>query len=243
MSKLDLKRMQPKTLIPLIVGGVLLFGAIAWFVLVRPQSSEIKKLKGQEAAIQQQIDDQRAQTAAARAVPKIHFADVYRLAKAMPDRVDMPDLLLELSALARSSGITFDSIAPGTSQPLGGYTVVPVAVTFEGNFFNIADFIYRLRTLVDVHNTQLQATGRLFSVDTVQFTEAEQQFPRIRAELLIDAFVYGDASQTAGAGAAPAASSTEPTSTETTSTDTTQTETTSTTSTEPTASASGPGVP
>jgi Tfp pilus assembly protein PilO len=243
VTKLDLKKMQPKTLIPLIVGGVLLFGSIAWFVLVRPQSSEIKKLKSQEAAIQQQIDDQRAQTAAARAVPKIHFADVYRLAKAMPDSVDMPDLLLELSALARSSGITFDSIAPSTSQPLAGYTVVPVAVTFEGNFFNIADFIYRLRTLVDVHNSQLQATGRLFSVDTVQFTESEQQFPRLRAELLIDAFVFGDVGQTGGGGDAPAATSTETTSTETTSTDTTQTETTSTTSTEPTASASGPGVP
>jgi Tfp pilus assembly protein PilO len=238
MRKLDLKKMPPKTLIPLIVGGVLLIGAIGWFVLVRPQSSQIKELKSQQAAIQQQIDDQRAKAAAARAVPKIHFADVYRLAKAMPDRVDMPDLLLELSQLARETGITFDSITPGTSEQLAGYTVVPVAVTFDGNFFNLSDFLYRLRTLVDVHNTQLQATGRLFSVDTVQFTEAEQQFPRIRAELLIDAFVYGDAVQAGSGGAAPTAAPTGTTSTETTST-----ETTSTTSTEPTASAAAPGVP
>jgi type IV pilus assembly protein PilO len=241
--KVDLKNLQPKALIPLIVGGVLLVGLIGWFVLVRPQSSQIKSLKAQEAAIQQQIDDQRAKTAAARAVPKIHVADIYRLAKAMPDSVDMPDLLLELSQLARATGITFDSIAPGPSVPKGGYTVIPVTVTFDGNFFNLSDFLYRLRTLVDVHDSRLEATGRLFSVDTMQFSEAAQQFPRIRAELLIDAFVYGDAATTGGSGVGSDGSSTDTTSTDTTSTDTTATDTTATTSTEPTASASAAGAP
>ncbi len=241
MSKVDLKNLQPKALIPLIVGGVLLIGAIGWFVLVRPQSSQIKHLQAEQATVQQQIDDQRAKTAAARAVPKIHVADVYRLAKAMPSNVDMPDLLLELGQLARETGITFDSIVPGTAEALGGYTVIPVTVTFDGNFFSLSDFLYRLRTLVDVHHSRLDATGRLFSVDTLQFSEAEQKFPRIRAELLIDAFVYGDAA-TAG-GSAVTSSSTAATSTGTTSTETTPTDTTATTSTEPTASASAPGAP
>jgi type IV pilus assembly protein PilO len=243
VSKVDLKNLQPKALIPLIVGGVLLVGAIGWFVLVRPQSSQIKQLQAEQATIQQQIDDQRAKTAAARAVPKIHIADVYRLAKAMPDTVDMPDLLLELGQLARETGITFDSIVPGTAQALGGYTVIPVTVTFDGNFFSLSDFLYRLRTLVDVRDSRLEANGRLFSVDTLQFSEAEQKFPRIRAELLIDAFVYGDAATAGGSGVTSSGSSTDTTSTGTTSTETTSTDTTATTSTEPTASASAPGAP
>jgi type IV pilus assembly protein PilO len=236
VSKVDLKNLQPKALIPLIVGGVLLVGAIGWFVLVRPQTSQIKHLQAEQAAIQQQIDDQRAKTAAARAVPKIHVADVYRLAKAMPSSVDMPDLLLELGQLARETGIAFDSIVPGTAEAVGGYTVIPVTVTFDGNFFSLSDFLYRLRTLVNVHHSRLDATGRLFSVDTLQFSEAAQKFPRIRAELLIDAFVYGDAATAGGPGVT--SSSTAAASTETTSTDTT-----ATTSTEPTASASAPGAP
>jgi type IV pilus assembly protein PilO len=243
VSKIDLKNMQPKTLIPLIVGGVLLIGLIGWFAMVRPQSSQIKQLKAQEAAIQQQINDQRAKTAAARAVPKIHVADIYRLAKAMPDSVDMPDLLLELSQLARETGITFDSLAPGTSTAKSGYTVIPVTVTFEGNFFNLSDFLYRLRTLVDVHDSRLEATGRLFTVDTMQFSQAAQRFPRIRAELSIDAYVFGDATTTGGSGVGSDGSSTDTTSTDTTSTDTTATDTTATTSTEPTASASAAGAP
>jgi type IV pilus assembly protein PilO len=222
------KKLTPPVLIALVVVGVLVFGLMGWFVLVHPQGAKLKALKAEEASVQQQIDDTRQKTAAARSAPKIHVADVYRLAKAMPDRTDMPDLLLELSQLARDTGIQFDSIEPQPSTALGSYTVIPVTVNFNGNFFNLADFLYRLRTLVDVHNARLDATGRMFSVDTLSFSEATQKFPRIQAQLLIDAYVYGSLpGATQGVAAAPAA--TDTTSTDTTSTDTTATTTTTTT--------------
>jgi type IV pilus assembly protein PilO len=237
VNKPETKKLKPPVLIALVVVGVLVFGLAMWFALVHPQGSNLKKLKAEEASLQQQIDDQRAKTAAARGAPKIHVADVYRLAKAMPDKTDMPDLLLELSQLARDTGIQFDSIEPQAAVGGAGYTVVPINVSFTGNFFNLADLLYRLRTLVDVHNARLDATGRLFTVDTLTFTEAPQHFPRIQAQLVIDAFVYGNIpGGTAGVGSAP-------TSTDTTSTDTTSTDTTSTTSTDSTASASAPGAP
>jgi Tfp pilus assembly protein PilO len=236
VKKPEAKKLKPPVLIAIVVAGVLVFGLAMWFALVHPQSSKLKSLTAEAATLQQQIDDQRAKTAAARGAPKIHVADVYRLAKAMPDKPDMPDLLLELSQLARDTGIQFDSIEPQAAVSVSGYTVVPINVSFNGNFFNLADLLYRLRTLVDVHNARLDATGRLFSVDTLTFTEAPQHFPRIQAELVIDAFVYGSAPGAAGVGSAP-------TSTDTTSTDTTSTDTTTTTSTDSTASASAPGAP
>jgi hypothetical protein len=226
---------NPPVLIALIVAGVLVVGLIGWFALVRPQAGQVKKLKAEQTAIQKQIDDQRQKTAAARSAPKIHFADIYRLAKAMPNKTDMPDLLLELSQLARDSGIRFDSITPAAAETVGAYSVIPISVTFSGNFFSLADFLYRVRTLVDVHNGGLEATGRLFSVDTLSFAESPLKFPKIQAELLIDAFVYGTAAATPGAGVAPAAAPTDTTSTSTTPTDTT--------STEPPASASAAGAP
>ena len=238
MKKPDGRKLQPSVLIALAAVGVLVFGAALWFGLVHPQGAKLKELKAQTSTLQQQIDDQRAKTAAARGAPKIHVADVYRLAKAMPDKTDMPDLLLELSQLARDTGIQFDSIEPQAAVTGAGFTVVPINVSFTGNFFNLADLLYRLRTLVDVHNARLDATGRLFSVDTLTFTEAPQHFPRIQAQLVIDAFVYGAIPGAAGVGGAPAA--TDTTSTDTTSTDTTAT---TTTSTDSTASASASGAP
>ena len=185
------KSLPPGALIGIIVGAVLVFGLAGWFLLVRPQGAKVTSLKAQATEAKAKIDAYHQQVAAVRAAPKIEVADVYRLAKAMPDRLDMPDLLLELSQLARDTGIRFDSISPQAVAPIGSYAVVPISVMFQGNFYNLADFLYRLRSLVSVHAGRLDATGRLFSVDTLTFNESTLKFPQIQATLVIDAFVYG----------------------------------------------------
>ena len=185
------KSLPPGALIGIMVGAVLVFGLAGWFLLVRPQGAKVTSLKAQATEVKAKIDAYHQQVAAVRAAPKIEVADVYRLAKAMPDRLDMPDLLLELSQLARDTGIRFDSISPQAVAPIGSYAVVPISVMFQGNFYNLADFLYRLRSLVSVHAGRLDATGRLFSVDTLSFNESTLKFPQIQATLVIDAFVYG----------------------------------------------------
>jgi hypothetical protein len=127
----------------------------------------------------------------------------------------MPDLLLELSQLARDTGIRFDSISPQPNALIGSYTVLPISVTFQGNFYNLSDFLYRLRSLVSVHAGRLDATGRLFSVDTLTFNESTLKFPQIQATLVIDAFVYGTG--------VPAVATPPPTTTTTTTSTTTET--------------------
>ena len=213
--------------IGVVVAGFLVFGLAAWFLLVHPQSGKVSSLKRQSQDVQEKIDAYRQQVAAARSAPKIEVADVYRLAKAMPTKTDMPDVVLELSQLARDTGISFDSISPQAIAAVGSYSVLPISVTFNGNFYNLADFLYRLRSLVTVHAGRLDATGRLFSVDTLAFNESAKKFPQIQATLVIDAFVYSSAP-----AAAPAAT---PPSTTTT--------TTGETTTTPSSSASATGAP
>jgi type IV pilus assembly protein PilO len=215
------KQLPLPALIAIIVGSILLVGFAGWFLLVRPQGAKLDDLKRQTVDAQQKIDAYNQQVAAARSAPKIEVADVYRLAKAMPDRTDMPDLVLELSQLARDTGIRFDSIAPQPSANLGAYQVIPISVTFNGNFYNLADFLYRLRSLVSVHAGRLDATGRLFSVDTLTFNESPLRFPQIQASLVIDAFVYG--AGTPAPAVAPPPTTTPPSTTTPTSTTTTTT--------------------
>jgi type IV pilus assembly protein PilO len=230
------KPLPPAALIGVIVGAVLVFGLAGWFLLVRPQGAKVNDLKRQAADVQQKIDAYHQQVTAAKSAPKIEVADVYRLAKAMPTKTDMPDLLLELSQLARDTGIRFDSISPQPPAAVGSYTVLPIAVTFNGNFYNLADFLYRLRSLVTVHAGRLDATGRLLAVDTLTFNESALNFPQIQATLVIDAFVYS-----AGAPA-PVAIPTTPTDT-TSTTSTTETTGTTTTTESPPEGASATGAP
>jgi hypothetical protein len=78
-------------------------------------------------------------------------------------------------------------------------------VIFDGSFYELSDFLYRVRTLVSVHNGRLRATGRLFTVRTLSFLESEQGFPQIRATLGVDAYVYGTGAATPPAATPPAA--------------------------------------
>ena len=217
--------------VALVVTGVLVLGLALWFILVHPQGAKLNALKREAAGVQERIDAYHQRVAAARSAPKIQVADVYRLAKAMPGKTDMPDVVLELSQLARDTGIRFDSISPQPVTAAGSYSVLPISVMFQGNFYNVADFLYRLRSLVTVHAGRLDATGRLFAVDTLTFNESELEFPQIQATLVLDAFVYG---------APPAAAATSPPTT--TSAATTTTADTATTAS-PSGTASATGAP
>ena len=190
-----MKRGLPQpALIALIVLGFVIAGVGGYFLLIGPQKSKAAALNKQIADTNQAIDSARALTLQAKTDAKIRVADVFRLTKAMPDQTDMSDILLELNQVAQDSGITFEQITPATTAvALDGYEAIPITVEFQGNFYELSDFLYRLRNLVDVRHGALDASGRLFAVDTVDFAQAPPPpgFPEIRAHLVIDAFVFG----------------------------------------------------
>jgi Tfp pilus assembly protein PilO len=185
------KKLPQSAQIAIAVTVVLLLGVIGYFAAVKPQ-------KGKAADLSTQIDAQDEQIAAARALlakskdaQKIRVADLFRLTKAMPDQPDEAGIILELTNVARQSGIAFDAIVPGGSTALTGYQVVPINVEFDGNFFQINDFLFRIRNLVDVRRGALVSGGRLFTVDNIHFDEGELKFPQVHASLTIDAYIYG----------------------------------------------------
>ena len=204
-----MKRTVPlPAVIALMVVGFLVAAAGGYFVLIRPQHSKASSLQKQIADTQDAIDSARALTLQAKKAAQIRVADLFRLTKAMPDQTDMPDIVLELNKIAEDSGITFEQITPATTAvALSGYEAIPITVEFQGNFYELSDFLYRLRNLVDVRHGALDASGRLFAIDTISFAEAPPPpgFPQIRAHLVIDAFVFGTgtAPTVEPAGAAP----------------------------------------
>ena len=133
----------------------------------------------------------------------------------MPDDDDVPGILLELNSVASASGIEFISIAPQSAAVRSGYTALPINLSFEGNYYDLTDFLFRLRNLVSVRDGELEADGRLYSLDTLSMAEGPGGFPEIAASLTVTAFYYSTAPP--AATAAPAA----PATTDTTATTTT----------------------
>jgi Tfp pilus assembly protein PilO len=184
----------------IIAADVMVFGA-GWFMLVVPQrhqaASTARSVNQTEALI---LQAEAAQAAAANppAAPKqpvIRTADLYRLAKAMPTGEDMPDLLLELDQVARAAGVTVLSITPSTPAPGTGYEVVPVRLTFTGDFYALTDLMYRLRTLVSIRHGSLDAAGRLFAVGSLSLAPTGTG-KNLSASVTVNAFTYGGGTTT-----------------------------------------------
>lgn len=183
----------------LIVGFcILLFGAAGYFLVVSPKKSEASRLGEEIAAAKVELMAARAASEVQDDTQPIAVADIFRLATAMPNSPDMPGILLELSRIAEETGIRFKSITPQAAVPVGQYQSVPINVTFDGSFYALSDFLFRLRTLVSVRRGELHASGRLFSVGSVTFSEGDGGFPTLGAALVLEAYVYGtDGSGTA----------------------------------------------
>jgi Tfp pilus assembly protein PilO len=181
---------------------LLIFAYGGYTMVVTPQGAKAVKLQKQADAVQVQIYKRRAEITKGLHPPTIETADLFKLARAMPDRTDMPGIILTLSDLARSSGIKFDLIQPvsGGAVSSGSYETDRIHLLFNGDFYGLSDFLYRLRSLVVVHDGNLDASGRLFNVDTLTFSVPAASFPKISAELFVNAYVYGSA---APAPAAP----------------------------------------
>jgi hypothetical protein len=205
-----------------IVAGLLLVAVLGFFVVVSPERGKAASIQKQIADTQKQIDDARALVAKAKNAQKVKIADLFKLTTAMPDNPDEADVLLDLNSVAQAAGVDFQSITVTASSTLSTYQVIPLTVEFEGNFYSLSDFLFRLRNLVDVRRGALDARGRLFAIDQITLDEGSNHFPQIQAEIKIDAFVYGTGtagsnapaqSSTAAAGTTPTPSSTTPSTT------------------------------
>ena len=188
--------------IVLVAVALVAAAAGAYLFLIGPKRAESAELTRQVEATQAQIDSMRARAATATpsapALPAVDAAELFRLVKAMPDRADMANVLLELNRLATETGIVFDSITPGTPTSSGTYQTLPIELSFAGNFYELSDFLFRVRSLVAVHDGDLSARGRLYNVESISFAEGTGSFPQLTATLTVDAYVFGP-------GEAPAA--------------------------------------
>jgi len=193
--------------------------ALGVFLVVLPQRSKAADVDEQTAAVYSEIATKRAESLRKPQAP-IRVADLFKLVQAMPDNADMPGIVLELNQTARDAGILFDSIAPQAPVASADSVTVPIELQFSGSFYHQTDFVYRLRSLVGVRRGKLESAGRLFSVNAIEFTEAEAGFPKISAKLTVNAFVYGMNVP----GVTPVAPPEPSTSTETSSTETSTTE-------------------
>jgi type IV pilus assembly protein PilO len=212
-----MKKQMP--LWPVVAGAVLILAVVSYFVLIRPKQAEAGRLGDQIAQLETDVQAAKLAAKPKEASTKLQVADLFELAKAMPDRDDMPGIILELNSVAEAAGVTFKAIAPQNPVAQEGYRSIPISLTFLGNYYDLTDFLFRLRNLVAVEDGRLASSGRFFTLDTLDLHEAG--LPEIEALLVISAYTYDPNSHsTAPVPVAPPPTTTGTTTGTTTSVDT-----------------------
>jgi Tfp pilus assembly protein PilO len=109
-----------------------------WFLLLAPKREEAATAKKEATKQQERLESARAiadQADGAKTSFAADYGEIVRLGKAIPARVDMPSLLVQLDRAAEGTGITFTKIsqgervavpaaapAPSTTPPADGST-------------------------------------------------------------------------------------------------------------------------
>jgi hypothetical protein len=173
--------------------GIVLLSLLVYFVVVSPKRSRASDLDGEIATAQAELAQLQAERARLAAQPKVSVRDLKRLRKAMPNETNMPGLMRQVARVARQTGIAFESITPSEPVALSGYQKIPLSLVFQGNYFELKKFLFRMRNLVRVGDDRVRIDGRLFTVDAIDFAEGSKKFPQIQATLTANAFVFGGA--------------------------------------------------
>jgi len=201
-----------------LVVGLAIVLAVGAVLLVKPQREQSSRLDEEIAALETEVAAATLRNQVAKPTVEIDYADLFRLGKALPDDDDMPGIILELDAMAASTGVSFLAIQPQPQVAKATFRTLPILLTFEGNYYDLTDFLYRVRSLVSVRDKTLDASGRLYTLDAIDMHESpDEGFPKIEAQLTLSAYSFGPGAAAVTppvSGEAAATTTTTPASTE-----------------------------
>jgi Tfp pilus assembly protein PilN len=195
-------RINGRLALLLAIAGLLILVLGGWFVLVSPQSSKA-------AALDAQIGDADAELATTQSfmqspASQQSVADLRRLRQAIPDDLEMSEILRQLAWASRASGVRIESITPSQPVPSTGAQAVPIALSVKGRYFRLAKFMHLLRLEAGVKDGKAHASGRLYAIDNISLSAGDKG-GLIMASLALNAFVSGST-----AAPAPGSTTTEP---------------------------------
>jgi Tfp pilus assembly protein PilO len=162
---------------------IVLVAAAAWVAVVSPKRSHASALKSDVANAQGQLVTAQQQAVVA------NKAAAAAALEAMPSDADEPGLLDQLQALGKKTKVTVATVTPNTGTTTT--TAVPLSVTVNGTYFQISNFLNKLRTQVRVgKGGRIVATGRLFDVQSVNLAPGTGA-GKLAATITVNASVYG----------------------------------------------------
>lgn len=134
-----------------------------YFIFLQPNLDEIKRLEANKTKLEKELklvkkrakDLPRLKTELAAA--ELEFAEKSAL---LPKEKEIPQLLRDISALGRTTGLDFLTFKPMASVPKDFYAEIPVTINVRGPYHNVGSFfdqVSKLERIVSVTNVNMSA--------------------------------------------------------------------------------------
>jgi len=163
----------------IITGVLVVVVCVAGYLLLyHPLRKDIGSLSTQVDETQQQISAATADLARLHSYEETSpqtRADLLRLNKMLPSQAGIPSIIIELTRTAEESGLDFISIQPGQVMAGQPFSVQSITLTYEGQYFDLEDFLFRLESYVEYRNNAFLVTGRLLQVSSMTIGRGSEE--------------------------------------------------------------------
>lgn len=160
-----------------IIAIVALLGGMYWFV-IKPARAEVDQRTTELQSIQDEsgvIRDQISRLEKAEGGELAQSVEGFRLAKAVPDRAQVPAAIVQLQRLATRSNVMLSSIRTNSTTDYSGFRATEIEVAVNGRFFDVDDFMFRVHRQVTVdEQDRPRIGGRLFAVRSFELQLADK---------------------------------------------------------------------
>ena len=123
---------------------------MAYLLLIRGKVDELRGLESQESTLRKQFEDEQGKAASLEPLRQ-QLAQMEQVLQQMlrqlPSKTEMPDLIIDISQTALSSGLANELFQPGPESPKEFYAEKPIALRMLGNYHQFGAFVSGVASL------------------------------------------------------------------------------------------------
>ena len=156
---------QAKLVFCVLVGLFILI--MAWLLLIKGKREELQGLERQEVDLRQEFETKQGRAANLEPL-KQQLAQMEQVLQQMlrqlPSKTEMPDLIVDVSQTALSTGLSTQLFQPGPETPKEFYAEKPIALRMVGSYHQFGAFVSGVASLprvviLTMHDISLKPKG------------------------------------------------------------------------------------
>jgi type IV pilus assembly protein PilO len=123
---------------------------LAYFLVIKGKREELENLERQESQLRADFEDKQGRASNLEPL-KQQLAQMEQVLQQMlrqlPSRTEMPDLIIDISQTALSSGLANELFQPGPESPKEFYAEKPIALRMVGSYHQFGAFVSGVASL------------------------------------------------------------------------------------------------